>query len=123
MPRSGYIYHLYQNGSRVLSATVKQEILHTIHQNNWTDEKYHLTMSGDNSIGETTVLGWRHKPRIGDSPNTIDSIGYKIIKVGDLNASGRWSVELELFGKMMIYWNEQEQTWEEYEAPKRKRAK
>ncbi len=119
MARSHYIYHLYRNNKRILSATVKWEILSHIHVNGWTGKEYKLCLSGDNSIGEGEVLGWRHQPRIGDSPLTIDGFCYKIIKVGDLNASGRWSVETEHFGKMSIEWREESGKFEEYERPRK----
>lgn len=124
MARSAYIYHLYQNNKRIVSATVKAEILSTIHTNFYTGTEFNLTVSGDNYIGESEVLGWRHQPVVGNYVVRIDGFCYKVKKVDSLNASGNWSVEVEECGKMMIRFNEDLKQFEEYEpVRKSKRTK
>lgn len=67
MARSAYIYHLYKDGQRLISATVKHEILHYIKNNNcYNQSLFRLTVSGDCSVGETEVLGWRNIPVKGE---------------------------------------------------------
>jgi hypothetical protein len=121
MPRSGYIYHLYEDGKRIFSGTVKHEVLWFIHENNKTGPSYKMTVSRDASEGEGEVIGWREKPKIGESPNTIDGFSYKITRVNDLTNSGNWSVELESYGKMMIRWNNKLGCFEEVENVKKRK--
>lgn len=67
VPRASNIYHLYANGKRILSGTVKYEVIYRVRREKMIDNNiYHLTSSGDNSFGEHEVLGWRHAPQVGD---------------------------------------------------------
>lgn len=121
MPRSAYIYHLYHNNQRILSGTVKSEILCHIYDKGWTRPEYELRISGDNSVGEGEVQGWRKRPKKEQDVIFIDGTVDEITEVGDLNYSGNWSVKTKMSGKVMIYWSETNAQWEQYEKPRRSR--
>lgn len=123
MARASYIYHLYQNNKRILSATVKGEILAQIYENGWTGDNYKLHVSGDNSLREGEVQGWRNRPNKEQDVVFIDGTVEEITKVGDLNWTGNWSVETKVSGKIMIYWSDANGQWEQYENKKRSRSR
>lgn len=106
MPRSSYIYHLYKHNNRILSATVKQEIISQIHQNGWTNEDYSLMASGDNSLGEYAIAGWRHMPKKGDKVILLLT-QQKIDRALDITPKGYWTVYLENCGqvKYKVKWD------------------
>lgn len=130
MAHAAYIYHLYRNNIRIISATRKNDLLDVIHNKGLTSQEYDLRYSTNNEEGESLIHNWRKKPKVGELVVVVDRIDNKpskIIKVDNHNHTGSWNVTVEKYGEIMVRkWNEVKDDrisgfWEEYQSVRKAR--